>query len=395
MRIDLKTAQVLTSQEVRDTLLLFRNQAVDPLHIQESFRGLFPKKIAEALGELRALRRRATHKFEMGLDMFFTKEFLEQASSASVATWRAERFVRAGIKKIHDPCCGIGSDSIAFAAAGLKVRASDKEEVAVHFARANAEVCGQNDITFLVADVDTDPPPAGAVFLDPARRRGSRRLMNPADWSPSPDAIAKVLKGRGAAGLKLSPAVDLENLLEVYPEPKEIETVSLKGEAKETLFWYGKVGKKGVRRATLLPGGETWAGDPDMERPVGELGEWIYDPDPALVRSGLLAAFAHEHGLHLLDWHIGYLTGGKVVTPFLDRFRVLGCETLDPRKMKVLLRKHEVGRLLVRKRGIAERPHTLEKRFLTRSYGDQTLTLLAARIGDRHIGVLGERETPK
>ena len=107
------------------------------------------------------------------------------------------------------------------------------------------------------------------------------------------------------------------------------------------------------------------------------------------------ALLSHEHRLHLLDWHIGYLTGGKVVTPFLDRFKVVGTETLDPRKMKALLRKHEVGRLLVRKRGIAERPHTLEKRFLTRSYGDQTLTLLAARIGDRHIGILGEQETEK
>ena len=57
MRIDLKTARLLTSPEAQDTLQLFRDSNMASLHIQESFRGLFPKKIAEALGELRALRR--------------------------------------------------------------------------------------------------------------------------------------------------------------------------------------------------------------------------------------------------------------------------------------------------------------------------------------------------
>ncbi|HBF23575.1 MAG TPA: hypothetical protein DDW23_07165 [Planctomycetes bacterium] len=393
MRIDLKTARILTSPEAQETLQLFRDSNMASLHIQESFRGLFPKKIAEALGELRALRMRAIHKFDQGEEMFFTKELLEQASSSSVAEWRAGRFKDAGIKRINDPCCGIGADSIAFAKMGLQVRASDRDEVALHFAKANAQVLGQSSISFSLTDMETDPPSAGAIFLDPSRRRGSRRLMNPKDWSPSPSAISKALKGRGAAGLKLSPAVDLDNLLDIYPQPYEIETVSLKGEAKETLFWYGKVGEKGVRRATLLPSGESWAGNPGATRPVGELSDWIYDPDPALTRSGLLADFANEHGLHLLDKNIGYLTGKHVKSSFLKSFRVIDCETLDPRKMKAKLRQHKVGRLLVRKRGIAEQPQTLEKRFLgKRSYGDRTITLLAARIGDRHVGILAEQD---
>ena len=50
MRLDLKTAKILTSDEARDTLLMFRHIGEDPLAIQESFKGLFPKKVAEALG---------------------------------------------------------------------------------------------------------------------------------------------------------------------------------------------------------------------------------------------------------------------------------------------------------------------------------------------------------
>ncbi|MBT3339621.1 MAG: hypothetical protein HOM34_02180 [Planctomycetes bacterium] len=394
MRIDLKTAIELTSEEVQDVFLMFRDIGDDPLRVQESFRGMFPKKIAEAMGELRALRRRAAQKFQMGRDMYCTKPLLEQASSEPVANHRAQRFAEAGLTVVHDPCCGMGSDSIALARAGLKVKASDKNDVAVEFARANAEIYRvSSSIEFTAADITTDPPGKGAIFLDPARRRGARRIMNPEDWSPNPETVSRLIQGRGAACVKLSPATDLERLFELFPMPDEIEFISYRGEAKECVFWYGKVASKNERRATMLPDGAFYAGQADPQAPVGELSNWIFDPDPALVRAGLLGAFAKEHGLCVLDPAIGYLTGPKDIdSPFLRGFRVIAQETLDPKKMRVMLREHKVGRLLVRKRGIAERPQTLEARFLPKKFGDRQLTLLAMRLGERHIGVLAEED---
>jgi hypothetical protein len=391
MRLDLKTAKILTSEEARDTLLMFRHIGENSLAIQESFKGLFPKKIAEALGELRALRRRATYKFGEGLDMYFTRPLLEQASSESVAAYRAQRFADAGIKEVYDPCCGMGSDSIALSRAGLKVFASDKDEVAVHFAEVNSQVYRAKSIEFSVGDVAEEIPPEGALFLDPARRRGSRRIMDPNDWSPVPEQIGEILKGRDAAGLKLSPATDLDLLLDLFPTPDEIELISLKGEAKETVFWYGKLASGVERRATVLPGEDTFTGKLDALAETGEIGSYIYDPDPSLIRSGLMGSFAKSHNLHNLDPEIAYLSGDtEVDSPFLSGLKVLGSETLDPRKMRKLLRKLEVGALRIRKRGIAERPATLEQRFLPKSYGDRTVTLIATRIGDRHIGIIAE-----
>ncbi|MCH2101563.1 MAG: class I SAM-dependent methyltransferase [Planctomycetes bacterium] len=370
---------------------MFRHIGEDPLAIQESFKGLFPKKVAEALGELRALRRRATYKFSQGLDMYFTRPLLEQASSESVAAYRARRFTEAGIEVVHDPCCGMGADSIALAHAGLQVHASDKDEVAVHFAEVNAKICGVDSVNWSVADASEVIPPQGAIFLDPARRRGSRRIMDPNDWSPTPDQIGKLLKGRDAACLKLSPATDFDILLELFPTPDEIEVISLKGEAKETLFWYGKLASGTERRSTCLPDEETFAGPEQAQAPTGEIGAHLYDPDPSLIRAGLLGAFAETHGLRTIDPEIAYLTGDEVIdSPFLSRMKVLGQESLDPRKMRKLLREFEVGTLHIRKRGIAERPGALEQRFLPKSLGDRTLTLVATRVGDRHIGYLTE-----
>lgn len=392
VRLDLKTAQLLTSEEVRETMVLFRTLGDNPLAIQESFRGMFPKKVAEAMGELRALRRRATQKFELGLDMFFTKPLLEQASSEPVAAYRAARFAAAGFTEVQDPCCGMGADTIALAKAGLKVFAADKNDIAAHYAEVNAELAGVADKTeFRIADCLEELPPAGPIMLDPARRRGSRRIMNPADWSPAPEVVGTLLAGREGACLKLSPAVEMETLLALFPTPDEIEIISFRGEAKENVFWYGKLASGTERRATILPSGDTYCGAEKAQAPTGELDAYLYDPDPALVRSGLLGRFAEEFGLWNIDPEIGYLSSDKEIhSPFLDGFRVIASESLDPRKMRELMREHAVGRIQIRKRGIAERPETLEQRFLPKKYGDRFVTFIATRLGDRHIGILAD-----
>ncbi len=373
-------------------MVLFRTLGDNPLAIQESFRGMFPKKVAEAMGELRALRRRATQKFELGLDMFFTKPLLEQASSEPVAAYRAARFVAAGFKEVQDPCCGMGADTIALAKAGLKVFAADKNDIAAHYAQVNAKLAGVADRTeFRIADCLEELPPPGPIMLDPARRRGSRRIMNPADWSPAPEIVGALLAGREGACLKLSPAVEMETLLALFPTPDEIEIISFRGEAKENVFWYGKLASGTPRRATILPSGDTYCGVEKAQAPTAELGAYLYDPDPALVRSGLLGRFAEEFGLWNIDPEIGYLSSDQEIrSPFLDGFRVIACESLDPRKIRELMREHAVGRIQIRKRGIAERPETLEQRFLPKKYGTRFVTFFATRLGDRHIGILAD-----
>jgi len=392
VRLDLKTAQALVSEDAKNTMLMFRHMGDNSLAVQESFRGMFPKKIAEAMGELRALRSRAVHKFALGRDMYFTKSQLEQSSSEPVAAYRAKRFADAGIKEVHDCCCGIGGDAIAMAKAGIQIHASDKDPIALVYAAENALLHGvEAQIDFREGLCGEEPPSAGALFLDPARRRGSRRIMNPEDWSPNPETVRMLVAGREAVAIKLSPAVDMDILLELFPTPDEIEIISYRGEAKENVFWYGKLASGVSRRATILPDGASYAGEEQALAQTGDIGAFVYDPDPALVRAGLLGRFADEQKLWNLDPEIGYLSGDQELqSPFLDGFRVLAVESLDPRKMRAMLREQEVGRLVIRKRGIAERPQTLEQRFLPKRYGDRTLTLIATRIGDRHLGILAE-----
>jgi hypothetical protein len=56
----------------------------------------FPRPLARAALETALLRRRARDKFSRAEEMFFLREALEQASSETVARYRARRFAGMG-----------------------------------------------------------------------------------------------------------------------------------------------------------------------------------------------------------------------------------------------------------------------------------------------------------
>jgi hypothetical protein len=393
VRLNVKTATALVSDDVVVTLEMFRHTTDPDLRVTENFVSMHGKKIGGAMMDLRNLRLRGAQKFELGQDMFFTKALLEQASSYPVAKYRAQRFVDAGYETVIDACCGCGSDAIILAQAGLNVKAFDINEITAIFAKKNTEVCQVTDkVSVEVGDCTEVNLGDGAIMLDPARRKGSKRIINPEQWSPSPEAIGELVKNRPGACLKLSPSTDVDLLLELFPEPDEIEVISYRGEAKEMVFWYGNLATGVARRATKLPDADSVAGDLQPQATTAdEISTFIFDPNPALVRSGLLGMVAAEHNLQNIDPHIGYLTGDKQLSnPFLTCLKVLGYDSLDPRKIRVLMKENEVNTIQIRKRGISESPANLKKRFLPKSYGDKHCTFIATRIGDRHLGILAE-----
>ena len=80
-----------------------------------------PDLAAAALTQV-TLRRKARTKFgEAAAGLFFTRDGLEQATRPDVADLHARRFVDAGVRRVVDLGCGIGSDAAAFVRAGLDV----------------------------------------------------------------------------------------------------------------------------------------------------------------------------------------------------------------------------------------------------------------------------------
>jgi hypothetical protein len=242
------------------------------------------------------------------------------------------------------------------------------------------------------ARAETFPIPSGAwIHLDPDRRVcAHRRARFLDDYAPGPPVWERLI-GRVAGGaIKLSPASDFARH---FPgEESEIELISLRGECKEATVWFGELASC-RRRATRLPEGVTWT-DRDGPGPVPDvvspLLSWIYDPDPSLIRAGLLDRFAQAHGLRRVAFDVDYLTGDeRLETPFLDAFAVREVCSLDLKHLRRMIAGHRLGALEIKVRGVDITPEALRARLKPR--GTEAATLLVIGGAGSARGVLAQR----
>jgi SAM-dependent methyltransferase len=319
-----------------------------------------PALVSAALTQVR-LRDRGRAKFGADADlMFFTPAGVEQATRTVVAAHHADRFGRAGADRVLDLCCGIGGDLIALARAGLAVRGVDRDPLTAEVARANAEVLGLADLVEIeraeVVGYDLTGWPA--AFCDPARRDGRRRVFDPRAYSPPFSYLLELAAAVPLVAAKVAPGIPHD----LVPAGVEAEWVSVAGEVKEAGLWFGPLATA-PRRATLLPAGVTVT-DSGLGAPqVGAPGEWLYEPDGAVIRAGLVGeVVAALPGGRLLDPTIAYVAAdAEQATPLARGYRVQDVLPFSLKRLRELLRARGVGSVTVKKRGSAVDPDLLRR----------------------------------
>jgi SAM-dependent methyltransferase len=346
--------------------------------------GVAPSLAASALTQA-SLRRAAVGKFGTAAgSMFFTRTGLEQATRSTVADRRAVRLAAAGVRSIADLGCGIGSDALAFARAGMRVLAVEKDPATAEVARANAAVFGL-DVSVVLGDaLDLDLSTVDAVFCDPARRTaGGRRVFSVSGWSPPWPFVAGLL-GDGRRGvLKLAPGLDVS----VVPAGAEAEWVSVDGDLVEATVW-SPVLAAVPRRATVLAGAATeLTGSGVLRAPVGPVRGYLFDPDPAVTRAGLVAEFASTVDGTLADPEIAFVyADAPVPTAFARAMRVEERLPVAVKRLRAALRAHGIGRLEIRKRGSALDVERLRRDL--RLSGPASATLVLTRIAGEPAALL-------
>lgn len=324
------------------------------------------------------LRRRAAAKFSRAGLMYFEREALEQSSSEVVAAHRARRLVGPGIERVADLCCGLGGDAIALAERA-EVIAVDRDPLRLRLCELNLAAYGRQARLIEADALAVDLNGIHAVFVDPDRRvEGRRQLSLSACEPPLPDVLRRLPAGMLACA-KLAPGVAWA---EVAALGGEAEFVSLAGELKECVAWLGPYRSAG-RRATVLPSGdalhaETPAPSPGCAPP----GRYLYDPDPAVIRAGLVTDLAHSIGAWQLDAEIAYLSSDVLVqTPFGRTYVVEESLPFHLAQLRQLLRVRGVGTVQVQRRGSAVVPEELIRKLKLR--GDETRTLILTRAEGR------------
>lgn len=348
-----------------------------------------PATVAAVLTQAK-LRKRAVAKFaEFASQMLFTEAGLEQASRLKVAAIHAGRFRSAGIKQVADLGCGIGAESMAVASLGIEVKAFEIDEVTAAVATYN--LAPFENASVQIADVETlDLSGFEALYFDPARRElhgpkkaSTQRHFDPANFSPNYNFVLDKAKTK-PTGIKLGPGHDKRQI----PEGCEAQWVSVDGDLVELGLWFGKLARKDIARSALLISstGQHEITSSEMESPnadLADIGEYVYEPDNSLIRSGLIADFAKPLGLTLISPEIAYLSSSeKISSPWLKGYKVIDNLVFDRKKLKAYVRDNNIGILEIKKRGSDISPEELRKQLAPK--GESAATLIVTRVGDAH-----------
>ncbi len=350
--------------------------------------GLHPSLVAAALTQSR-LRSKARAKLGDFADgMLFTQAGLEQATRLEVAAHHARRYRDAGVTHVADLTSGIGADAMAFAGVGLRVTAAELDEMTAAIATVNlrhfpeAEVRHQDGLMLDFDGID-------GVYADPARRtKTGSRLFDPAAYAPPLDSVLALRERVPALGLKLGPGVPHRAL----PDDARAQWVSVDGDVVELGLWFGPLAPEGPGRSALvLRGGRAHVLAPDdaAHAHVGPVGGYLYEPDGAVIRAGLVGDVAAEVRGRLVDPTIAYVTSDdRVATPFATGYRVLDTMPFGLKRLRAYLRERGVGTLTIKKRGTAVEPDQLRRQLDPR--GDASATLVLTRVAGQQTVLVVE-----
>jgi hypothetical protein len=196
------------------------------------------------------------------------------------------------------------------------------------------------------------------------------------DYRPPLSKVRDWLPTYPAIGVKISPAVHLD---ELAGYEAELEFISLRGELKEAVIWFGPL-RTTARRATILPGPHTLSSDNDFQQSpplaIGEPRPYLYEPDPTVLRAGLVRNLGVQLDAVQLDPDIAYLTAEwRIPTPFARAWLVEDWFPFGLKRLRAYLRERGIGRVAVKKRGSPIQPEELIRDLRLSGEGERVVFL--------------------
>ena len=340
--------------------------------------GLDAELVAQVVTQLR-LRHRARVKFgDFADQMLFSEAGLEQASRLAVAAHHANRFKSTGVTSVADLGCGIGADSLAFASMGLDVVAVERDPETAALAAYNLAAFANAKVE--IADAENYQPHTQALWFDPARRNletktASRQMLSPADFSPNLDHVFEAARTK-PTGVKLGPAFPHE----LIPADCEAQWVSHEGDLVELTLWFNGLGKVGRSALMLGDSSHSMHAENIELAGIGELGQYLYEPDSSLIRSGLMGNLANSLNLVTVASGIAYLSGDLVSSPWLKAYEIYDVLPLDEKRLSAWCRENDIGVVEIKKRGVDITPEALRPKLKLKGAG--AVTMVLTKVGD-------------
>lgn len=136
--------------------------------------------------------------------------------------------------------------------------------------------------------------------------------------------------------------------------------------------------------AEMVAGGDS----PDAE--VGDLQEYLYEPDGAIIRARLIGDLARSVDATMIDGSIAYFSASAAHhSPLMQGFQIIEHVPYTPKNVSALVGGANLGNLEIKKRGIDIDPSELRKTLPLSGSGSATLIL--TRVNGKKTALLAKR----
>lgn len=346
----------------------------------------FPDCPISDLLTLYRIRGNAKRRIDRAEELLFTVKGVEQSSSSEVAKYHGSLF--AGYSSVADLCCGNGIDLIHIASNCDNAYGVDLSDEALVCSKYNSAVFNLNNVKLINGKAEEFNLEVDAIFIDPDRRPDERRVINGDDISPSFDLVLEIISQYKNVVVKLSPvfdykAEDLDDLDYTW------EFVSEGRVLKEVLLCTGSLSTPNCRyKSVILP--NSIFRENRLEIGISSYQKYIFEPDVAIIRAGLVQDLGASLDYKLLHPRIAILTGEKeLFSEFGICYEVLESFHYNKKNLQEYVYRENVGNLIVKVRGFPDTPEKIKKKLKIK--GKATRLIIIIRLDKEFLTLVIKR----
>lgn len=343
------------------------------------------------------LRDRAGKKFQESDKLFFTDKGVQQSTSELVAKYKALRFQRA--PAIADLCCGIGGDLVQLGHVAPTTGVDINRE-AVICAKANCEISNSKVEVVNRSMNEVEFSDSTWIHIDPDRRPRGLRATQVEYIQPGIDELDQLISRHQNVAIKLAPATRVPDH---WLSNCHREWIGENRETKQQVCWFGELhSSHGTRSATVVSHSGYDRFEIETPGRLNELPEfaesvdaYLFDLHSTLFAAHLTNAFAIRFGLKRMHRESSYFTAPDCEVSELAQsdlvscFKVIDYTSVDLKKIKAMLRKHQITLSEVKKRSAAE--DTYRHLLDLKPFGTIPGVVLLGRLKEKQIAIVAQR----
>ena len=437
------SASLITSPQVQEFIQVAIKRRLDALQVSTALsKAGYSNEERSAIMDYMALLPKIQEKFgclladDKNRFLLCDKLALEQSTAQDIGRWKANLWPassegNADNTTVHDLCCGMGGDSF-FIPDSFKVIGVDLDENRLSMYRHSMAAFKKNamaicaDVREIAGGNDSAQDPVTFFTIDPARRalegENQRDLRN---LTPTLEEVVEISKHYQGGMVKLPPGYPPAEI----PDGTEILYLGGHSDCRECLVLFGSLAKNPdtVRAVMIGKDGSALAEwsrprdrsletlDEDLQEkldrndslegkdrtyrtstsrsdlPIGEIGRYLSEPAPILIRSHLFnaAALTCDPQAHLISEGIAYVASDlPLPVPGFTCYEIVAHSEISTGAVRSMLKEHDIGKLTLKLRGVRLDPDAEIKRLKPK--GKKSAILFYTRAAGEKIALLAE-----